>query len=245
MCEEIEKLEPNPAVNFSSEPTLFVRPDLYIYKQGGVYHVLFNKENLTYIKLSQGYLKSIQQSKMNPQEKKYIKDKSMEARFFLHALHQRQEQIKKIAYALIEFQSDFFEKGKKGLKPLTMADIADKISVHVSTVSRTVNNKYVYTPHGIMALKSFFVKGALSLSGQRVSVEMIKKHIKGWLSKENPKKPLSDQQIKEKISSCFQVEITRRRVSQYRMEMNLPSRRIRKIQFMSVSPRSLTSKASF
>ena len=233
LCRIIEKLQPNPAVNFSSEPTLFVRPDLYIYKQGNSYHVIFNKENLSPIKFSKNYLRAIKHcGKLNSQDKKYLREKSSSARLFLQAVYQRQEQIKKIAYYIIEQQKDFFERGKAGLKPLTMTDMADKMSVHVSTVSRTVNNKYAHTPHGLIALKSFFVKGAWAVSGERVSIERIKESIKQWILEESPDKPLSDEQIKEKISKQFQVDITRRRVSQYRMEMNLPPIRIRKLKFL-------------
>ncbi|MCZ0932745.1 MAG: RNA polymerase factor sigma-54 [Oligoflexia bacterium] len=245
LCQEIEKLQPNPAVNFSSEPTLFVRPDLYIYKQGTSYHVIFNTENLSPVKFSHDYLRAMKRKrKLKAQDRKYLKNKTTEARFFIQAIHQRQQQIRKIAYYIIEHQRDFFEKGKAGLKPLTMADMAEKMSVHVSTVSRTVNNKYAHTPYGVIALKSFFVKGAWTLSGGRVSVEAVKRHIKNWISEERPKKPLSDEQIRERISKYFQVDVSRRRVAQYRQEMKIAPIRIRKLQFLHSQNPFLNSKAS-
>ncbi|MDE0091913.1 MAG: RNA polymerase factor sigma-54 [Oligoflexia bacterium] len=245
LCQIIEKLQPNPAVNFSSEPTLFVRPDLYIYKQGESYHVIFNTENLTPVRFSHDYLRAVERSgKLRAQERKYLKNKTTEARFFIHAIHQRQEQMKKIAYYIIGHQWEFFEKGKTGLRALTMMDLAEKMSVHVSTISRTVSNKYVHTPHGLMALKTFFVKGAWTLSGERVSVEAIKRHIKKWVLEENPERPLSDEQIKSRISECFQVAVTRRRVAQYRLEMSLPSARLRKLQFLHSQSSFLNSKVS-
>ena len=229
LCHEIEKLNPNPATNFSSEPTQFVRPDLYIYKQGKAYHVIFNKENLSHVRFSHAYLNAVKNTEnLKAQDKKYLKSKTTEAQFFIHAIHQRQKQIKKIAHYIIEHQSEFFEKGLRGLKPLTMADMAKKMSVHVSTISRTVNNKYVHTPHGLFALKRFFVKGAWALSGQRVSVSTIKEYIRKWISEENPQKPLCDEQLKEQLFNFFQVRISRRRIAQYRQDMNIASFRIRK-----------------
>ena len=231
LCREIEKLQPNPAVNFSSEPTFFVRPDLYIYKQGHEYHVIFNTENLSSVRFSQSYLKAVKQSgKLNFQDKKYLRNKTKEARVFVQAIQQRQEQIKKIVYYLIEYQSAFFEKGPAGLKPLTMSDVAEKMSVHVSTISRTVHNKHAHTPHGLIALKSFFVKGAWTSKGGKVSLDLIKKGIRKWLSEEDPKKPLSDKQIKEKVSASFHVDLSRRRIAQYRQEMQIEPLRARKLK---------------
>ena len=233
LCQEIERLQPNPAVNFSSEPTFFVRPDIYIYKQGLNYHVMFNTENLSHVRFSQGCLKAVRQSgNLKPQDKKYLTNKTAEARVFIQAIQQRQEQIKKMTYYIIEHQRDFFEKGMPGLRPLTMSDMAEKMSVHISTISRTVNNKYAYTCHGLIALKSFFVKGAWALSGERVSVSAIKQQIKQWVFKENPEEPLSDEQIKERVSRYFQVGLSRRRIAQYRQEMNIASLRIRKLKFL-------------
>ena len=233
LCREIEKLQPNPAVNFSSDPIFFVRPDLYIYNQGASYHVIFNTENLSHVRFSHDYLNAVQQSgSLKSQDRKYIRSKTTEARIFIQAIQQRQEQIKKIAYYIIECQQDFFEKGMSGLKPLTMADMAEKMSVHVSTVSRTVNNKYAHTPHGLIALRSFFVKGTWTLSGGRVSVSAIKNQIKKWVSEEQPETPLSDEQIKERVSKHFQVAISRRRIAQHRQEMNIASFRIRKLQYL-------------
>ena len=233
LCQKIEKLQPNPAINFSSEPTFFVRPDLYIYKQGAEYHVIFNTESLSRVSFSQDYLRAVKQSgKLKAQDKRYLKNKTTEARSFILAIQQRQNQIKRIAYYIIEHQFAFFEKGLSGLKPLSMSDLAEKMSLHVSTISRTVNNKYVHTPHGLIALKSFFVKGAWSLSGQKISIELIKEHIKKWISEENPEYPLSDVQLKNRISDLFQVNLCRRRVAQYRQEMKIAPIRIRKRQFL-------------
>ena len=230
LCHEIEKLNPNPATNFSSEPTQFVRPDVYIYKQDNSYHVIFNKENLSQVKFSYNYLNVLKKTdNLKIQDKKYFKIKTTEARFFIHAIQQRQKQIKRIAQYIIEHQAEFFEKGVSSLKPLTMADMAKKMSVHVSTISRTVNNKYVHTPYGLFALKSFFVKGAWTLSGQKVSISKIKEHIKKWISEESPKKPLCDEQIKQRLFNFFQVSISRRRIAQYRQNMNIASFRIRKL----------------
>ena len=228
LCNIIRSLEPNPARNFSSQPTVLVCPDLYIYKQGEDYHVILNTDFIPELKFSHEYVKNIRKSsQLNFQEKKYIYDKTNSARWFIYAIRQRQVKIKKIADYLIEHQKDFFDKGKSYLKPLTMQDMAHDLGVHISTISRIINNKYAYTPQGMMALKQFFEKGLMTKTGNLVSVTKIKKSIKQYIKTEDPSHPLSDQQICEKLHKKFRVSLLRRSISQYRSGMDIPSAEIR------------------
>ena len=175
LCRLIQSLEPNPARNFSSHPTVFIRPDLYIYKQGYEYHVILNKEEFPELRFSYEYAKSIKNSgKFKPLEKKYFNEKTTSAHWFIRAIEQRQEKIKKIGYYLIKHQKDFFEKGISYLRPLKMQDLADEMAVHVSTISRTVHNKYAHTPQGMVTLKSFFQKGLTNEKGGLISIIKIK-----------------------------------------------------------------------
>lgn len=234
LCRQIQSLEPNPARNFSSQPTVFIRPDLYIYKQGCDYHVLLNKEDTPELKFSHEYARAIKKGgKLKAQEKKYLSEKTASAQWFIWALQQRQEKIKKMAYRLIEHQKDFFEKGASQIRPLKMQDLADEMGVHVSTISRTVHNKYAHTPQGIIALKYFFQKGLLTGKGESISITRVKEYIKKCIEQENPKQALSDGEIRDKIYEIFRIRLLRRSISQYRSSMGIPSARARRLNFLS------------
>lgn len=235
LCRLIQSLEPIPARNFSSQPTVFIRPDLYIYKHQGDYHVIFNKEDLPGLRFSSQYVKSIRGSgKLKPMERKYLNEKTSAAHWFIRAIRQRQEKIKKIASYIIEQQRDFLEKGETFLKPLKMQDLAYQLDVHVSTISRALQGKYAHTPQGIVALKSFFQKGLMTETGSFVAISQIKSAIKKWIAEENPKQPLSDRDIRDKIYEVFNIQLLRRSVSQYRDSMDIPSIRTRQLHFLSL-----------
>lgn len=234
LCKLIQSLEPNPARNFSSQPTVFVRPDLYIYKQNQDYHVILNKESIPELKFSYKYAKSIKSTgNLKPEEKKYLNEKTASAHWFIRAIQQRQEKIKKIAYYIIEYQKDFFEKGKSYLNPLKMQDLADEMAVHVSTISRAVSNKYAHTPQGLVALKCFFQKGLMTEKGSFISIARIKESIKKWIEEEEPNNPLSDGQIRDKVYKEFNTYLLRRSISQYRSALDIPPLRVRKLNFLS------------
>lgn len=241
LCNLIRSLEPNPARNFSSQPTVFIHPDIYIYKQGENYHVILNTDFIPELKISHKYSKNIKPSgHLNSQEKKYIYDKTNSARWFIHAIRQRQEKIKKITNYLIEHQRDFLEKGRHYLKPLKMQDMADDLGVHVSTISRAVNNKYAYTPQGMVTLKHFFEKGLMTNTGELVSVTQIKKSIEQYIKTEDPSHPLSDKQIRDRLYKKFQVSLLRRSISQYRLDMDIPPVKIRKLKDSTVKNQEMT-----
>ena len=232
LCKVIQSLDPYPARNFSSQPTVFIRPDLYIYKQGEDYRVILNQENIPELRFSHDYAKHIKKTgKLKSQEKQYLTEKTQSAHWFIRAIQQRQEKIKKIAYYLIEYQKDFFEKGPSYLHPLRMQDLADQISVHVSTISRAVNNKYAYTTQGIVSLRSFFPKGLMTKTGDCISIKRIKESIKEWIRDEDSRDPLSDGQIRDKVYEKFHVYLLRRSISQYRSSMDIPPLQTRKLIF--------------
>ena len=224
LCQLIQSLEPNPGRNFLSQPTVFIQPDLYIYRQGSDYLVALNKEDLPELKFSHNYAKSIKGAgKLTDQEKRYFNEKTVSAHWFIRAIEQRREKIKKIAYYLIKHQREFFEKGPSYLRPLKMQDLADEMAVHISTISRTVHNKYAHTPKGMLALKSFFQKGLMNESGVMICTSRIKESIKQWIQEEDPKKPLSDTQIRDRLYKVFHINLLRRSISQYRTSMGIPS----------------------
>ncbi len=234
LCRLIQSLEPNPARSFSSHPTVFIRPDLYIYKQGSEYCLTLNNEDFPQLRFSYEYARAIKNSgKLKDREKKYFNEKRSSAHWFIHAIEQRLEKLKKIGYYLIRRQKDFFEHGISYLQPLKMQDLAEELDVHVSTISRAVHNKYAHTPQGMISLKSFFQKGFENTKGRRVSMAQVKESIKQWIKEEDLSYPLSDKQIQEKIQSIFRIQLLRRSVSQYRASMGIPPCRIRKLGYLS------------
>jgi len=229
----LKKLQPNPAFNFSSEPTVFVRPDIYIYRQKAGFQVLLNKENLPSLRVSSFYKSYLKQkNSLKCEEKKYLQNKKKVADFLIHSLHQREERIKQISFFIAKHQQDFFLKGFDFLKPLKMIDLAEELKIHSSTVSRTVNNKYAHTPQGTIALRDFFVKAIRSPFVGSPSIIKITESIKKWIEEEDPKNPLSDETLKVRLEKTFKLNLTRRRVSQYRISLNFPKSRIRKLNFL-------------
>ena len=233
LVEILKSLQPNPAFNFSSEPTVFVRPDIYIYKQDDSFHILFNKDSLPSLRVSSFYADCLSQKNiLSLKERKYLKNKKKAADFLIQALYQREERIKKTTSFIIKHQEDFFHKGFPFLKPLKMTDLAEELNIHVSTVSRTVSNKYAHTPHGMMALRDFFIKATRSSFINSPSIKKIKESIKKWIEEEDSQKPLSDEDLRVRVEKTFKVNLTRRRMSQYRLSLNIPKSRIRKLNFL-------------
>ena len=230
LCRQIQSLEPNPARNFSNQPTVIIRPDIYIYKQNQDYHVILNQEDTPRLRFSLQYAQSIKKiKKLRLEEKNYLREQSTSAHWFIHALRQRQEKIKKIAYYFINSQRDFFEKGLEGLRPLKMQEMANDIGAHISTISRAVQNKYAYTPQGLIAFKSFFQKGLKTRTGGFVSMIKIKESIKTWIEREDPSHPLSDEDIRNKLYESLHVHLIKRSVSVYRSSMKIPPARVRQM----------------
>jgi len=122
----------------------------------------------------------------------------------------------------VELQADFFRKGMEALKPMRLKDVADILSLHVSTISRAVRGKYIKTPHGVYALQSLFTKGVMNISGKMDSIMYIKKRLKQLIEGEDKQKPLTDQQITNTLSAEG-IQISRRTVAKYREEMNIMS----------------------
>ena len=229
----LKNLQPNPAFNFSFEPTVFVRPDIYIYKEGASFSVFFNRDSLPALRLSSFYLSRLSKNNsLKQEEKKYFQSKKKSADFFIQALYQREETIKKTALFIIKHQSAFFHKGFQFLKPLKMMDLARELNVHTSTVSRAVSNKYAHTPHGAIALRDFFIKGPQSSLIDSPSIKKIKLSIQTWIEEENPEEPLSDEDLKNRVEKSFKVDLSRRRIAQYRSALNIPQKRIRKLSFL-------------
>ena len=151
----INSFEPRPARNFRSDFVQTIIPDVYVYKKGDDYVIVLNDEGIPRFRINEEYIQMLTKSgKENV--KKFLQEKVNNAKWLLRSIEQRERTIYKVVDALIRFQRDFFDKGVSFLKPLVLKDVASELELHESTVSRTINNKYISTPHGIFELKYFF-----------------------------------------------------------------------------------------
>lgn len=220
-------LEPKPARSFSTGDTQYITPDIYVYKVGSEYVITLNEDGLPKLKISPYYKNILSGQKGDTKE--YVQDKLRAAMWLIRSIHNRQKTIFKVTEAVVTRQRDFFEKGIQHLKPMILKDIAADIGMHESTVSRVTTNKYVHTPIGIFELKYFFNSSIPSGDGSDgVASEAVKEKIRQLVSREDPKRPLSDQKIVE-LLKAQNIEIARRTVAKYRDLLGvLPSSRRKK-----------------
>jgi RNA polymerase sigma-54 factor len=156
------------------------------------------------------------------EDKRYIQEKLRSALWLIRSIHQRQRTIYRVAKSIVKFQKDFLDKGVQFLKPLVLRDVAEDIQMHESTISRVTNSKYAYTPQGIYELKYFFNTGITSTQGEDLASESVKNLVREIISKEDPKKPYSDEKLVQ-ILKGMNINIARRTVSKYREAMKILS----------------------
>lgn len=158
----------------------------------------------------------------------FIRDKIRAGKFLIRSIHQRQETILNIAREIVKRQRDFFEKGPSHLKPLTMAAVAEAVGVHETTVSRAVNGKYMQTPRGLFEMRYFFSTGIRTATGSDLSNTSVKEMIAEIFRNEDPAHPLSDDAV-VRILKQRGIEIARRTVAKYRMELGILASNLRRV----------------
>jgi RNA polymerase sigma-54 factor len=221
-------MEPKPGRSFSDERVQYIVPDIYVHKVGDEYVVVLNEDGLPKLRISNYYRQLLQgKGKTGDLTKGYIQEKLRSAVWMIKSIHQRQRTIYKVAKSLVKFQRDFFDKGVEYLKPLSLKDVAQDISMHESTVSRVTNSKYMHTPQGIHELKFFFNSSVNTTSGGEISAESVKQKISQIITTEDVARPHSDQEI-TRILREMGVDIARRTVTKYRESMNILSSTKRK-----------------
>lgn len=225
----IASLSPKPGAGFSNEEPQYVYPDLIIERRDGKYQVTINDREVPRVRLTSGYRQILSQArKSSPQDREYVTKRLEAARFIVRMIEQRRRTLTRIMESIIARQSDFLEKGIRHIKPLTMKQIAQDIQMHESTVSRAVHNKYVITPNGMLPVRYFFGVGLKSGSGED-SAKSIKDKIAEMISQEDPRKPLSDQAVADRLSGQS-VEIARRTVAKYREELKILPAKLRRLR---------------
>ncbi|MBQ6608128.1 MAG: RNA polymerase factor sigma-54 [Firmicutes bacterium] len=219
----IRTLDPKPGRAYSSgEQVRYVVPDIIVEKEGNDFVIVTNDSTIPHLMVSSFYVNLAKTHKEDVEVQKYLSDKYNSALWLIKSIEQRKRTIYNVANAVMSHQTEFLEKGDKYLKPMTLKQIADVVGVHESTVSRSINGKYIQTPRGVYEIKYFFSSGVGGGTGDALSSNSIKTFIKEIIDKEDPKKPCSDQDMVE-ILSKKGIEISRRTVAKYRESMNILS----------------------
>lgn len=233
--ETIHKLNPKPGEgNIVSEEANQITPDFIVEKMEGNYIITLNDRSVPSVTLSQTYLELLNSnkrkrkiSKRNKETHKFLREKFESAKWFIASIRQRRMTLMRIMQTILEKQYEFFEIGARALKPMIYKDIAEEVSMDISTISRVVNGKYVQSPVGIHELKYFFSEGLSTDSGNEISNKHIKEIIKDICQGESKKTPHSD----DKIASMLKekgIRIARRTVAKYREQLHIPVARLRK-----------------
>lgn len=224
--EFISQLNPYPGRNFSSTQTKYIIPDAYVYKREGSLVVEMNEDilpSLTINKYIDKIAKESQKKKKINQEQKYVVEKLRNAHQFMGLINYRKKSLFKLVLILVKMQEDFFHKGPKSLRPLTMKQVAEEIGLSESTISRLASSKYIQTEWGIHEIKYFFSTSISSNNGNdNTSSQSVKELIKEIFLNEKDNK-ISDQKIAEILQNKG-IKIARRTVAKYRKTLNiLPS----------------------
>jgi RNA polymerase sigma-54 factor len=224
----IRTLNPKPGYAINSEHPSTIVPDLIVEKIDGEFVVMLNDRSVPSLHINGSYAKMIRRgSKAKAEIKNYVREKLNSATWLIRSIEQRKTTMLKVMNAIIDKQRDFFEKGPPNLNPLKLQDIADMISMHISTVSRVTSNKYVQTPFGIYELKYFFTEAmGQDTEGSDVSAERIRNRIRELVENETPTKPLSDQKIAEMLGREGYA-VARRTVAKYREQLKILPARLR------------------
>jgi len=228
VADELAKLDPKPGLQYAAANDTYIIPDLTVEKIGDSYQVTLNDGGLPRLRISKTYQDIARdRKKYQGENKEFINQRLNSANWMIQAIEQRRQTMLKVMNFIVDRQREFFEKGVEYLRPLTLREVADVISMHESTVSRVTNEKYVQTPRGLLPLKFFFSSGLQTSTGEDASARSIKAQIQKLVGEENPRDPLTDQQIVE-LFGARGVRIARRTVAKYRDQLNILPARMRK-----------------
>ncbi|BDR65981.1 RNA polymerase sigma-54 factor [Clostridium tetani] len=219
----IKSLQPKPSSGFyTGEEVRYIVPDAYIKKIGREYVILMNESITPKLTINNLY-KNIINNNEDEAAVEYVKEKLNSASYLIKSIEQRKSTIYRVLEKIIEIQREYFDKDKKHLKPMTLKEIAEELKVHESTVSRAIREKYIHTDKGIIKIRNLFTT-AIESKGNEDSLSNIavKNMIEKFIEEEDKKKPLSDQNIADRLKKK-DVNISRRTVAKYREEMGIKS----------------------
>ncbi|XZE56832.1 RNA polymerase factor sigma-54 [Planctomycetaceae bacterium SH139] len=226
--EQMHVLNPKPGAAFMKAYVPNVTPDVIVEQdQDGSYRVRLDDDRVPQLYISDYYRRRLRDPHATAEEKEFIKKKITNAQWLIDSIEQRRGTLTKVAQAIVEHQKRFLDEGPEAIEPLKMQQIADRVGVHVTTVSRAVDDKWVQTPRGILPLRRFFVGGTQTEGGEDVAWDTIRLRLQELIDKEDKSNPYSDEELVESLKK-HGMTVARRTVTKYRKKMGIPSSRQRR-----------------
>jgi RNA polymerase sigma-54 factor len=226
----IRHLNPRPGIRYSGPGARVVEPDVYFIKDGDDYIIQMNDEDLPQLRLNRDYHRMLDKQNATPKEvRDYVRERYTSAIQLMKNIEQRKQTIQKVCECIKRRQTEFLALGLDFLKPMMIKEVAEEVGVHPSTVSRAVANKYAHTPQGVFELRYFFSESVQGPSGGDLPLLLLKRKVKKMIEDENPRRPLTDEQITS-LLQAEGIDVTRRTVAKYREDMKIPSTHQRRVR---------------
>lgn len=224
--DEIVQLNPRPGNKYeTTERPKYIIPDLVVQKHQNQFIVSLNEEIIPQIKINKQNEAAL---KSKNELESYLQEKLQQCQWIVKSMENRKFTLVKVMEEILQAQQSFFFNGPSFLKPLTLKDIATRLEIHESTVSRATKEKYVQTPYGLFELKYFFSQGLTGQYEEETSTKQVQQLVEKLVKNENKQKPLSDQQLTNILQKQYHITISRRTVAKYRDLLNIPSSSMRK-----------------
>lgn len=225
---ELRRLNPKPASEFVDTHVANVTPDVFVERDdNGDYKIIMEDSRTPSLYISDYYRQRLMSGTATAEEKEFIKRKINAAQWLIESIEQRRNTLSRVAQAIVDHQVKFLEDGPEHIEPLKMQQVADKVGVHVTTVSRAVDDKWLQTPRGILPLRRFFVGGTQSADGEDVAWDKIRLKLQEVIDREDKSKPFSDDDLVTALAE-HGLSVARRTITKYRQKMGIPSSRQRR-----------------
>jgi RNA polymerase sigma-54 factor len=226
--DELRKLNPKPASHFAETFVPTVTPDVYLEMgEDGKYKAVVEDNRTPRLRISEYYRRRLANGTATAEEREFIKRKINSAQWLMDSIEQRRNTLTKVAQAIVDYQTRFLDEGPEYIEPLKMQQIAEQVGVHVTTVSRAVDDKWIQTPRGILPLRRFFVGGTRSDDGEDVAWDAIRIKLQEVVDGEDKTAPYSDDELVRELKK-HGLNVARRTITKYRQKMGIPSSRQRR-----------------
>lgn len=222
----IQSLDPRPGQSIQTGEPEYVIPDVLVRKHNGHWTVELNSDSIPRLQINQHYA-SMCNNARNDGDSQFIRSNLQDAKWLIKSLESRNDTLLRVSRCIVEQQQAFFEQGEEYMKPMVLADIAQAVEMHESTISRVTTQKYLHSPRGIFELKYFFSSHVNTEGGGEASSTAIRALVKKLIAAENPAKPLSDSKLTSLLSEQG-VMVARRTVAKYRESLSIPPSNQRK-----------------
>jgi len=221
IIKEIEHLNPHPGADFDPDKTSYVAPDVTIKEIDGNYEIILENDYIPRMRISNYYQQMAQENVGGKTAREFLRSKMESAKRLINAIELRQRTLRRISQNIVDVQTGFLKDGITQLKPLKMKEVAKKLGLHISTISRAISNKYIQTPNGLFKMKFFFTSCTEMASGEQMTQQNVLNAMKVIVEQEDKKSPLRDAQIMDMLKAQ-QFPVCRRTVAKYRMMLKIP-----------------------